>query len=119
MKDPELDILIKELETERAMSVADFDGIVHALGFLLPAIPLLGADRIGTTDQAILIADGAYPNWSIHLRGRANDADGHWRCTLRESDSRDSDAAIGTGRSPVLGQAILAAVFRLAMAQRS
>jgi hypothetical protein len=118
MKDPELDILIKELETQREMSVADLDGVAHAIGFLLPAVALPGADRIGTTDQAILVADDAYPNWTIRIRGRANDADGHWRCTLRESDSRDSDAAIGTGRSPVLGQAILAAVIRLAMAQK-
>ncbi len=119
MKDPELDILIKELETKRDMSVADFDGVSHALAFLLPDTPLSANDRIGTTDQAILIADEAYPNWSIHIRGRANDSDGHWRCTLRENDSRDSDAAIGIGRSPVLGQAVLAAVLRLAMAQKT
>ena len=118
MKDPELDILIKELETTRDMSIADFDGVVHALAFLLSDVTRPGADRIGTTDQAILIADAAYPNWSIHIRGRANDRDGHWSCTLRENDSRDSDAAIGIGRSPVLGQAILAAVLRLAMAQK-
>lgn len=119
MKDPELDILIKELETTRDMSIADFDGVSHALGFLLPDANLPSIDRIAITDHAILIADDAYPNWSIHIRGRANDADGHWRCTLRESDSRDSDAAIGIGRSPVLGQAILAAVIRLAMAQKT
>lgn len=119
MKDPELDILIKALETEREISVADFDGVLHALSFLLPAVKLPDAEHVNATDKAILIADDAYPNWSIHIRGRANDADGHWRCTLRESDSRDSDAAIGTGRSPVLGQAVLAAVMRLAMAQKA
>lgn len=119
MKDPELDILIKELETDRAMTIADFDGVLHALKFLLPELDAPGADRIGTTDQAISIADNAYPNWSVHIRGRANDTDGHWQCTLREDDSRDSDAAIGIGRGPVLAQAILAAVLRLAMAQKS
>ncbi len=119
MKDPELDILIKELETTREMSIADFDGVIHALTFLLPDVDTPSADHIGTTDQAILIADTAYPNWSVHIRGRANDRDGHWHCTLRENDSRDSDAAIGTGRSPVLGQAILSAILRLAMAQKT
>lgn len=119
MKDPELDILVNELETARNMSIADFDGVLHALAFLLPEIKLPAADRLGTTDHAILIADEAYPNWTIHIRGRANDADGHWRCTLRETDSRDSDAAIGVGRSPVLGQAVLAAVIRLAMALKT
>ena len=116
MKDPELDLLIAALETNRDMSVADFDGVVHALGFLLPNVTLPQAAHVAETDHAILIADEAYPNWVIHLRGRANDRDGHWHCTLRKSDSRDSDEAIGIGRSPVLGQAILAAVLRLSMA---
>ena len=119
MKDPELDILIETLETNRDISIAEFDGVLHALTFLLPDVSLPVAEQVATTDQAILIADAAYPNWSIHIRGRANDRDGHWHCTLRENDSRDSDAAIGIGWSPVLGQAILAAVMRLAMAQKA
>ncbi|MCK0097398.1 hypothetical protein MWU60_17610 [Yoonia sp. F2084L] len=119
MQDPELDVLIKELETTRDMSIADFDGVIRALAFLLPKVDLPAADRIGLTDQAILIADEAYPNWSIHIRGRANDRDGHWHCTLRENDSRDSDAIIGIGHAAVLGQAILAAVMRLAMVQKT
>ena len=118
MKDPEIDVLIEELETNREMSVAEFDGVVHALVFLLPEVDIPGPDRIGTTDHAIHVADDAFPNWSIHIRGRANDRDGHWHCTLRENETRDSDAVIGTGRSPVLAQAILAAVTRLAMAQK-
>ena len=116
MKDPELDILINALETDRDMSLADYDGVIHALGFLLPGIKLPPAAHVGETDHAIMIADEAYPNWAIHLRGRANDRDGHWHCTLRKSESRDSDEAIGIGRSPVLGQAVLAALLRLAMA---
>ncbi len=71
--------------------------------------------HISTTDGAMHVADDAYPNWSVHIRGRANDRDGHWHCTLRENDSRDNDAVIGLGRSPVLAQAILAAVLRLSM----
>jgi hypothetical protein len=118
MKDPELDVLIEELETKNAMTIADLDGVSHALGFLLPQVETPSAGSIGTTDHAILFADHAYPDWSIQIRGRTNDRDGHWRCTLRENASRDSDAAIGTGKSPVLAQAILAAVIRLAMAQK-
>lgn len=118
MKDPELDILISSLETRSDLSVADFDAVIGALRFLLsdqvpPAVmtPL----RIATTDGAMIVADEAYPNWVVHIRGRANDKDGHWHCTLRENDARDSDAVIGSGRSPVLGQAVLSAVLRLSM----
>lgn len=118
MKDPELDLLIFQLEESRDLSVADFDAVIGALAFLLPddkqqteTTPL----RIGTTDGAMIVADDAYPNWTVHIHGRANDKDGHWHCVLRESDARDSDAAIGSGRSPVLAQAVLAAVLRLSM----
>lgn len=120
MKDPELDILIEELETRADMPVADFSGVVHALHFLLPAkvddksMP----QQIATADGALLIADAAYPNWSVNIHGRTNDRNGHWRVTLRESDIRDNDGALGVGRSPVLAQAILAAVLRLAMMQK-
>lgn len=116
MKNQELQILIDELENRGDMSHADFDGVARALGYLLPEVATdtqsLG-HTIGSADGAVLIVDHAYPNWSIHIRGRANDKDGHWRCTLREGGTRDNDAVMGAGRSPVLAQAILAAVLRL------
>ncbi len=117
IKDKELDILIGELETNADMPLADFEGVLNALRFVLPET--VSADTrpesLATTDGALLIADDAYPNWAVRIHGRANDRNGHWHCTLRRDDSRDNDAAIGSGRSPVLSQAILAAVLRLAM----
>ena len=117
MQDPELDILIDELETRADMPVADFSGVIHALEFLLPGKidESVTVERIATTDGALHVADDAYPNWSVNIHGRANDRNGHWRCTLRESEIRDNDAVMGAGRSPVLSQAILAAVLRLSM----
>ena len=117
IKDKELDILIGELETAASMPIADFEGVLNALRFVLPGkVPEdIGPDRIATTDGALLVADDAFPNWAVRVHGRANDKDGHWHCTLRRDDTRDNDAAIGSGRSPVLAQAILAAVLRLAM----
>lgn len=117
MKDPELEILINELESDQRMSVAGFEGVVHALEYLLPesVTKSLTPQGLATTDGAMHVADDAYPNWVVRIRGRANDRNGHWRCTLREDDNRDNDAAMGAGRSPVLAQAILAAVLRLSM----
>lgn len=118
MKDPELDVLIDELETRSDLTVADFDGVARAVAFLLPAVAQSEqnlSERIGATDTAMHVADQAFPNWSVHIHGRANDKDGHWHCTLRENDQRDNDTVIGSGRSPVLSQAILAATLRLAM----
>ena len=64
MKDPELELLISELETRADMTVADFDGVLHALEYLLAgAIPKdTSAGLISSTDGAIRVADDAYPN---------------------------------------------------------
>ncbi len=118
MKDPELSILIEELETRSDLSVADFDGVAHGLTFLFSdqeCLAGLSAKDVAGAEQAIHIADVAFPNWSVNIHGRANEKDGHWRCSLRESDAKDNDAVIGIGSSPVLSQAILAATMRLAM----
>lgn len=118
MKDPELTVLIEELETRSDLSVADFDGIARGLTFLFSdreSLAGLSAQDVSGAEQAIHIADLAFPNWSVNIHGRANEKDGHWRCSLRESDTKDNDAVIGFGRSPVLSQAILAATMRLEM----
>lgn len=117
IKDPELERLIEELEKSADMPLADFEGVLNALTFVLPdRVPAnMRPERLATTDGALLVADDAYPNWAVRIHGRANDRNGHWHCTLRRDDSRDNDAAIGSGRSPVLAQAILASVLRLAM----
>lgn len=120
MKDPELDLLIKDLESRADMTIAEMDGVMHALAFLLPGkMPKsVTVDHIGTADGAVLVVDSAYPNGSVHIHSRADDHAGHWRCTLRENESRDNDAAIGSGRSAVLAQAVLAALLRLSMLQK-
>lgn len=120
MKDPELDILIQSLETRADMTDAEFEGVIHALEYLLPVEVTKGLNphRVRTTDGAMIVADDAYPNWAVHIHGRANDRDGHWHCSLREGGSRDNDAYIGSGRAPVLAQAILAAVLKLSMQRK-
>lgn len=118
MQDPELEVLIDRLENEAELTLADFDGVLHALACLLPgAAPddKHAAKHIGTADGAMHVADAAFPDWDVHIRGRTYGKHGRWHCTLRENDNLDNDAAIGLGQSPVLGQAILAAVLRLAM----
>lgn len=117
IEDEELNVLIEELETNADMPLADFEGVLNALRFVLPGkvSDSAQATSLATTDGALLVADDAYPNWAVRIHGRANDRNGHWHCTLRRDGSRDNDDAIGFGKSPVLAQAILASVLRLAM----
>ncbi|MDU8911632.1 hypothetical protein [Aestuariicoccus sp. MJ-SS9] len=121
LDDDEIGLLLTSLETRNDLSVAELDGVGHALAFLLKDrfdAKRGAAANLGSTEEALHIADEAFPNWSFTIHGRANDRDGHWRCTMRENETFDSDAIIGTGRSPVLSQAIVAAVIRLAMQDR-
>lgn len=118
MKDPELDVLIKELETQNDLTVADFDGIAHGLAYLLPSSVVADekqAANLSTMEEAMRIADHAFPDWTVQIGGHTNHKDGHWMCLLREIDNDDKEAAIGLGRSPVAAQALLAATLRLAM----
>ncbi len=117
MKNTELDVLLETLETRSDLTVAEFSGVAQALHYLLPDDVMDDAklvERLNGADEVMLIADHAFPNWSVHIKGRTNSQNGEWHCTLRENDGRDSDAFIGMGKSPVLSQAILAAVIRVA-----
>ena len=117
MNEPELNILIENLETRADLSIAEFEGVLQALNLLLPdAIPSeTSAQSLDTTDGAIAVAVTAYPGWDINIHGRATPRQGHWQCSLRENDDRDNDAAIGLGKSMRAGQSVLAAVMRLSM----
>ncbi len=118
LDDDEIALLLSRLETHNDLSVAELDGVHHALAFLLGDRmdgKRSAPQHLNDAEDVLHIANTAYPDWVINIHGRADDRDGHWRCSLRKGDTFDSDAVIGHGRSPVLAQAILAAVIRLAM----
>lgn len=116
MKDRELEIVIEQLEGRSDLSTADYDGILHALDYLLPdqfgETPKAGR-HVDSVDGALRYVYRAYPNWMVDIHGTASERDGHWRCTLREGDTADNDAVIGSGHGPVPSRAVLAALFRL------
>ncbi len=73
----------------------------------------IDADAMASTDMILHLTDTVVPGWSIHLRGRAIEPNGHWNCTLRRNDARDNDEFIGRGKGPTLSSAILAALLRV------
>ncbi|MDH5452439.1 MAG: hypothetical protein OEY05_08280 [Paracoccaceae bacterium] len=113
----DIEPLATALESSAALSPETATAVLDVIRPFIPAKDRWPADRmpvIQSSDEAIHLVDLALPNWSISLKGRTNDADGHWTCTLRRSDTLDDDLLIGIGRGPSLSHAILAAMVRVA-----
>ena len=98
-----------ELQYQPILSVADR----QVVG--LEALARWPSGDAGTTSDLIASAEdaGVICDLGRQLRGKAMEPDGHWRCTLRESASRDSDEFIGDGKGADLSSAILAAILRV------
>jgi len=66
------------------------------------------------TEAALHLVDACLPGWTISLKGKASEPDGHWRCTLRESTTRDNDEVLGVGAGQTVALALMAALVRVA-----
>ncbi len=64
------------------------------------------------TEAVLHLIEEHLPEWAITLKGRADEVDGNWTCTLRKTDAHDDDAFIGIGSGPTLSLALLMAVLR-------
>lgn len=71
------------------------------------------ASDLQSTDAVIHLVDEAAPGWSIRLKGRAFEPNGHWRCSLRSNEARDEDEFIGHAKGPDLSNTLLAALLRI------
>lgn len=65
-----------------------------------------------STDKVLALIYAVRPGWSVSMRGVARLPNGHWRCTLRRSDTRDNDEYLGVGRGPTLPHSLLAALLK-------
>lgn len=72
----------------------------------------LNREDLDSTDKVLEIIYALKPGWSISLRGNARHPNGHWRCTLRRSSSKDSDEYMGIARGPTLPHALLASLLK-------
>lgn len=106
--------LIEYLENTTSMD-ADHAAAVLAAVWPMDAGGLTLPEQGGwfSTDEVIHLIDGALPEWSIKLGGRASNVNEHWVCTLRKSELRDNDEVIGFGQSAILSNALLAALLKV------
>ncbi len=72
---------------------------------------------LDSTDRILELIYAMLPGWTVSVKGKAWQPNGHWTCSLRKTSSRDSDEYIGIGRGPTLPHSLLAALLRV-VAQR-
>jgi hypothetical protein len=115
---------IENLATRvEAANSADRDlpaDVARALRASFPGAASAGPipDEITTSTDAVLAqVIASLPGWHFSIHGRARTDTGAWRCSLRRSEVRDDDEAIGVGEANALNLAILAALLRVAARQ--
>ncbi|MFQ6549010.1 hypothetical protein AADZ90_013730 [Aestuariibius sp. 2305UL40-4] len=113
-----LETLRAKVQTASVLDHALLVEVTTALQSVYPQAPIPPEDSTDTTEDAIHMVDACLPGWTISLRGKAREPDGHWRCSLREGSTRDNDAAIGIGTGPTVALALTDAILCLALFQR-
>jgi len=80
----------------------------------LPAIDdaMIRNGALGGTDAVLSVIAHALPGWAITIHGTASETNPGWSCTLRRSDRRDDDPALGVGKGPLLGNVLIGALLK-------
>ncbi|MEI2687249.1 MAG: hypothetical protein V9G14_14220 [Cypionkella sp.] len=92
--------------------LAEAADVVRRVFPLVPALPQLALEPV---EEVLHLVDLALPGWSIQLTGKAMEADGHWRCSLRETRGSDEIEIVGLGTGPVVALALLEALLHVAL----
>ena len=110
-----LEELAKSVETAPSLDDRMIEGVIEAVGEHRLAErrhrEITQAD-LESTDAIVHLVDEVVPGWTIQITGKALEADGHWKCHLRRSTTRDNDEFIGTGGGATLSHSVLAALLR-------
>lgn len=115
MMTADIEVLATRLETTGKVEPQVLEEVMGILSAHLPEAEAATGYRAGdlrTTDTVIHLTDQIIPGWSVLIRGKATEPNGHWHCTLRQSDTRDSEEYIGFGRAANLSMAMTAALLR-------
>lgn len=113
MSKSEIRSLREQVQGAPALSVAQVDQAAVLVRRVFPMMP----EPKGATDlvgQLLHGIDLCLPGWTIQLTGKAQEPDGHWRCSLRETRGSDEVEVIGLGTGSVVEVALLEALLHVA-----
>lgn len=108
----ELAALAEEVEAALVLGEELAGRTLSVINDLSGDLQIESAD-LDSTDKVLSVIYAVRPGWSVSIRGKATMPNGHWRCTLRKSSSRDNDEYIGIGRGPTLPHSLLAALIKV------
>ncbi len=108
--DKKLAALAEEIEAALIIDDALAERVISTVEQL--SQKTLGKSDLDSTDMVLDLIYALKPGWSVSIRGSAAKPNGHWRCTLRRSSSRDNDEYIGIARGPTLPHALLASLLK-------
>ncbi len=118
MSKAEIATLMKEVEGAGSLDGAILARITTVVRRVFPKAPELSAVPIEPVEEILHLVDMCLPGWTIQLTGKAEEPDGHWRCSLRQSRGSDEDEVIGLGSGRLVAVALLVALLHVAQ-QRS
>ena len=113
MSKSEIITLIGQIKSEPAVTAALVDEAVVLVRRVFPKAPEVTGkgDLVG---QLLHLIDMCLPGWTIQLTGKAQEPDGHWRCSLRETRGSDEVEVIGIGTGRSVDLALLEALLHVA-----
>lgn len=108
--------LAGKVESKLTLSGPLAEDVADAISRFLPESPAgvaVKAADLASTDYVLHLIDRVMPGWTIHLRGKAIEPDGHWQCSLRPTDARDEAEFIGHASGPDLSNSLVGALLRV------
>ncbi len=110
--------LMEKIENAERLDPELEEAVLDGMNAAFPGKAVWAAHQpspLEATDEVLRLVDTVLPNWSISLTGLANETDGRWTCTLRETGVLDNDEIIGVGKAPSISLAIIAATLKIAI----
>ena len=107
----ELAALAEDVEAALVMEDDLAERVLSIINNLSGGFKIKRAD-LDSTDQVLSLIYAVRPGWNVSIKGNATKPNGHWRCTLRKSASRDNDEYLGVGRGPTLPHSLLASLIK-------
>ena len=111
--------LIGQIEAAAPLEATALAQAREPLRQVFPQAQAAIAVPAASVEALLHLVDAILPNWTIQLTGKAMEPDGHWRCSLRQSRGSDEDEMVGLGAGATVGQALIAALLRVARQRTS